>query len=433
MPGHTITLDTANLLAVGEHGLSPTDLAAIDARLPELRDRLQRERAAGMHGYMKLPGNSPLLENVLEVCQPRLGRFRHLVVLGIGGSSLGLRALVNAMQPVPEPRIDLHIVDNTDPALFAQVIARVDLRETQFVVISKSGSTLETVLALGYFAEKLRHAGLALNEHIVAVTDPVSGALRRFADSQGLDTCEIPPDVGGRFSVLTGAGLVPATMMELDVATLMQGAARTEALCKSGPVARDWPARLGLISAELCRRGKGQLVFMPYSSRLRSVSDWFVQLWDESLGKDRDENGQPTVSGQTAIPAAGATDQHAQLQLFLEGPNDKLLLFTRIEQHELDPPLGDFEWAEFDAAFVKGRTLGEVINAQHAGTAKACVERMRPNATLNLPKLDASTLGELLMGLMIATTYAGYAFGVNPYDQPSVELGKQISRRMLGG
>ncbi|MBX3458965.1 MAG: glucose-6-phosphate isomerase [Planctomycetes bacterium] len=433
MPTHTITLDTVGLLAAGEHGLSAADLAAVDARLPALRDRLQRERAAGQHGYLNLPGNSPLLESVLEACQPRLGRFRHLVVLGIGGSSLGLRALVNAMQPVAAPRVDLHIVDNTDPALFAQVIARVDLPQTQFVVVSKSGGTIETVLALGYFAEKLRHAGLSLVDHMVAVTDAVNGPLRRFAEQQGLDTCEIPPEVGGRFSVLTGAALVPATMMELDVATLMSGASRTEALCRSGDFAQDWPARLGLIAAELCRRGKSQLVFMPYSSRLRSVSDWFVQLWDESLGKDRDEQGRPAVSGQTAIPAAGATDQHAQLQLFLEGPNDKVLLFTRIEKHELDPPLGDFEWGDFDAAFVKGRTLGEVINAQHAGTAQACVERKRPNATLILPKLDASTLGELLMGLMSATTYAGFAFGVNPYDQPSVELGKKISRRMMGG
>jgi glucose-6-phosphate isomerase len=313
------------------------------------------------------------------------------------------------------------------------VLARIDLRDTLFVAVSKSGGTIETVIGLGFFAEKLRQAGLELKQHMIAVTDPAKGPLRAFADQHDLDTCEIPPEVGGRFSVLTSAGLAPAALLHLDIAALLNGAMRMEALCRTAPAERDWPARLGLIAAEMCRRGKNQLVFMPYSSRLQLLSNWFVQLWDESLGKNVTADGKPAASGQTAIPAVGAADQHAQLQLFLEGPNDKLLLFTRIEKHVPDITLGEFDWATFGAGFVKGKTLGQVINAQQRGTAEACNQRQRPNATLVVPLLDASTLGELMLGLEIATTYAGYAFNVNPYDQPSVELGKQISRRMLGG
>jgi glucose-6-phosphate isomerase len=431
----TITLDISNLHSdkVGEHGLTSAEIAAIDARIPALRERLADERAKGMHGYLNTHDATALIETTLQTCQPRLGRFHSLVLIGIGGSSLGLKALVNALEVTGQPQVELHVVDNTDPVLFARVLARIDLRDTLFVAVSKSGSTIETVIGLGFFAEKLRHAGLELKHHMLVVTDPAKGPLRAFADKHDLDTCEIPPEVGGRFSVLTSAGLAPAALLHLDIAALLNGAMRSEAKSRLGPVAQDWPARLGLLCAELCKRGKDQLVFMPYTSRLQYLSNWFVQLWDESLGKDVTADGKPAASGQTAIPAVGAADQHAQLQLFLEGPNDKLLLFTRIEKHVPDITLGEFDWGAFDAQFVKGKTLGQVINAQQQGTAQACVQRKRPNATLVLPLLDASTLGELIMGLEIATTYAGYAFGVNPYDQPSVEIGKRISRKMLGG
>lgn len=420
-----IKLDISNLLepAVGEHGLGEDAVAALDSRILEYRNTLAAERAYGLHAHMGLAHDAEMLENILRATQPLLGRFRHLVLLGIGGSSLGLQMLVHALQPRGPA---LHVVDNTDPTLFAEVREAIELEHTLFIPVSKSGGTIETVAALGYFAGELDKAGLKLADHMLAITDPAKGHLRDFAERHGLPTAEIPPAVGGRFSVLTAAGLAPAALMNIDIAALLQGAARTAELCTSGVTAEDWPATLGLLAPELClKRGKHSLVVMPYSSRLAYLSSWFVQLWDESLGKDG--------KGQAAIPAVGATDQHSQLQLFLEGPNDKALLFLRVENHRPDIRLGEFEWEHFGAGYVQGKTLGEVINSQQAGTAQACTERERPNATLTLPLLDASILGELVMGLEIATSYAGWAFGVNPYDQPAVELGKRISRRMLGG
>jgi glucose-6-phosphate isomerase len=202
---HTIKLELENLLAdkVGDHGLSREDLAAIDARIPALRERISAERPQGLHGYLGLPANSTLMEMMLQVCQPRLGRFHTLVVLGIGGSSLGLKALVEALEVSGRQQVDLHVVDNTDPSLYARVMARVELRDTVFVAVSKSGGTVETVIALGFFVERIRQAGLDLKQHLVVVTDPANGPLRAFADEHGLDVCEIPPEVGGRFSVLT--------------------------------------------------------------------------------------------------------------------------------------------------------------------------------------------------------------------------------------
>ncbi|MBE7491633.1 MAG: glucose-6-phosphate isomerase [Planctomycetes bacterium] len=430
----SVTLDIRNLAAarVGAHGLSDEELARLDARATALRSRLAAEFARGQHAYLGLGDDDEALERVLRLAQSRMGRFGHLVVLGIGGSALGLRAVVGALAR-PGESADLHIVDSTDPWLFADVMARIELKRTLFVVISKSGGTLETVAALGLFVEKLRAASLPLREHLIAVTDPESGPLRAFARAHDLDTADIPPAVGGRFSVLTAAGLLPVALLNIDIAGLLRGAAVTRQMCLGADPAADWPTRLGLCAMDLYRLGKTSLVFMPYSARLRDLAHWFVQLWDESLGKESVLDGKRVQAGQTAIPAVGPTDQHAQMQLFLDGPNDKLLLFLRVARHESDFKLGAFDWDGFDAAYVRDRSLGEVMDSQLAGTVEACTQKGRANATLTLPVLDAASLGEVLMGLQAATSVAGMALGVNAYDQPAVELGKRLSRRMLGG
>lgn len=432
----SIRFDHANWLsqAVGEHGISPEEIENLPHRLRGMRSRLALERGKGQHGYLSLAGDDLMLEQLLRVAQPRMGRFESLILIGIGGSALGLRALVRALAPVGTPGPELFILDNTDPTLFAEVASRVDLRRSLVVVVSKSGATLETVAALGHMVSRLRHGGLELRDHMVVVTDPENGPLRAFADKHDLDGLTIPPGVGGRFSVLSPAGLLAAALLGLDVAGLLEGAQAAERITRIGDDATCWPAIMGLLATDLCRKhGKRILVFMPYSSRLDACADWFVQLWDESLGKSKLLDGTAIEAGQTALRAVGATDQHSQLQLFLEGPNDKALLFVRVEKHEADFAPGTFEWADFDASFLEGKSLGRVINAQLEGTARALAERKRPNAILTLPRLNAAFLGELLMGLQLATTFAGFAWGVNPYDQPGVELGKQFSRRILGG
>jgi glucose-6-phosphate isomerase len=431
---HTIHMDAVNFGAdrVGEHGLDAEHLENLTHRIRGFRSRIAKERERGEHAYLNLPADTGTLEQVFRIAQPRLGRFDHLVVIGIGGSALGLRAIENALCFDGPPRPAVHVLDNTDPALFRRVLGRIEPARTLAVAVSKSGGTLETVLGLGALVELFRDRGLPLADHLLVVTDPESGPLRRFADNHGLMSADIPPGVGGRFSVLSAAGLLPAALLNVDVAALLAGAARTVGLSTQGPIEDDWPARLGLMAADLCRaRGKSQLVFMPYSARLERVADWFVQLWDESLGKAGALDGSTVSAGQTAIRAVGATDQHSQLQLFLEGPNDKLLVFTRVEHHGPDMTAANFAFSDFGAAYVEGRTLAQVLHAQLEGTTEACTRRERPNATLRLPTLNAETLGELLMGLQIATTYAGLSFGINPYDQPSVELGKQISRQRL--
>lgn len=431
-----ITLDLANAHAsrVGAHGFDDAYFENLIHRTRGFRSRLNMERTEGQHAYLNLPHDLDTLELALRMAAPRMGHFDDLVVIGIGGSSLGFLALHRALAPLGGVGVPIHLVDNTDPVLLADIAAKLDLKRTQFVVVSKSGGTLETVVGLAWFAQRLRAAGLKLADHMLAVTDPEQGHLRKFADENEIDTLPISPKVGGRFSVLSAAALLPAALAGLDVASLLDGAEKMEKAARDNDLARDWPARLGLVATDFCReRQKRNFVFMPYCSRLGSTADWFVQLWDESLGKSKRLDGTAVEAGQAVIRALGACDQHAQLQLFLEGPNDKFTLFVRVEKPVPDLHLPEFEYDRFDAAFLKGKALSSVINAQLAGTAQALAQRQRPSATLSLPTLDASTFGALLMGLELATTYAGFAWAVNPYDQPSVELGKAISRKMLGG
>lgn len=432
----TIRLDLANAHTsrVGAHGFDDAYFENLLHRTRGFRARLNMERTEGLHAYLNLPHDLDTLELALRTAAPRLGHFDDLVVIGVGGSSLGFAALHAALAPLGGVGMSVHVVDNTDPVLLADVTARIDFKRTQFVVVSKSGGTLETVAGLAWFSARLRAAGLKLSDHLIAVTDPEPSHLRRFADENAIDCLPIPPKVGGRFSVLSAAALLPAALAGLDVASLLAGAERAERAARDGDLMLDWPARLGLVATDMCRdRAKRNLVFMPYCSRMGPTADWFVQLWDESLGKSRRLDGTAIEAGQTAIRAIGACDQHSQLQLFLEGPNDKFTVLLSVKKPVPDSHLPEFEYGQFGADYLKGRTFSEVIGAQLEGTAQALAQRMRPSATLSLPTLDAATFGELLMGLELATTYAGFAWEVNPYDQPAVELSKGISRKKLGG
>lgn len=423
----TITLDISNALdgAAGKHGLNTEDLEHLLAKERGFCTRVQQEFDNGQHAYLGLAADLEVVRRVQQLAESRKGTFKHLVVLGIGGSALGARTLHQAL----ESDVDLHVIDNTDPTLIRATDDAIELRDTLFVVVSKSGGTLETVAVLGYFVGRIRDARLNLADHVIAVTDPKNGHLRAFVNQHGLDSVDIPAAVGGRFSVLTPAGLLPAALCGVDILALIEGAARSADLSAQNPF-----AKLGLLAVQMCRDfGKSGLVFMPYSSRLGFLADWFVQLWDESLGKKFASDGSVIHAGQTAIRAVGATDQHSSQQLFLEGPNDKLTVFVRIADHGDKLPLGGFEWAEFNAGYLQGKNFAEILNAQLDGTAQALTSQDRPNVMLTLPKLDAAAMGEVLMGLQVATTFAGLSFGINPYDQPAVELGKSISRKMLGG
>lgn len=438
-----VTVDYRNLLAIdeGEEGVDPARLTGdLGSRFREAHEDVERARRSGSMGFFDLPRAAEGTARIRSAAARLRGRFDDFVVLGIGGSALGTRTLRDALGPrdptrgpgggaVPHPR--LHVADNIDPHSIGALLGRLDMRRTFFNVVSKSGSTTETLAQYLVVAERLaRDVGPdRAREHLLFTTDPLRGPLRALAGAAGIPTLPVPRDVGGRFSVLSAVGLFPAAAAGLDVTALLRGAARMEERCRTGELTRN-PA--GVVATLLHRadveRGQRVHVFMPYCDRLRSFALWVQQLWGESLGKATRLDGRPAATGPTPLPAAGATDQHSLLQLFMDGPADKVVCFLTVDAADDPIPVGHAPAFEFP----EGHTLNQLIAVEHAATAAALRTRRRPNLTIRLAKLDAEAVGGLILLFQAATVYAGFLYGVDPLTQPGVELGKRYVHGLLG-
>jgi glucose-6-phosphate isomerase len=269
--------------------------------------------------------------------------------------------------------------------------------------------------------------------HLLFTTDPQKGVLRELANVEGIATLPIPPNVGGRFSVFSAVGLLPAALIGIDVRELLRGAAQMDERCRA-PELLNNPAGMFALLQYLAhtRAGAPIHVMMPYSDRLYLVADWFRQLWAESLGKRVDRAGREVFVGPTPIKALGATDQHSQVQLYVEGPFDKTVCFLSLETQPQDIVIPALYPETTALAYLGGHTLGELLEAERQATATALARSGRMNLTIRLPALNANTIGQLLMMLQIATVYAGALYGVDPLDQPGVELGKQLTYALMG-
>jgi glucose-6-phosphate isomerase len=438
-----LTIDLRNLRhdVLGPQGLDwEQELATHAPALAAARDALlaRREIEAEMLGWLALPGDQALLDGVRELESALRGRFSDLVVLGIGGSSLGGLTLLSALQhPYRLLQKDghgcrVHFVENVDGDVISGLLEVLDPQRTLINVISKSGTTTETMAA--YLACKawLQAAlGEGYAQHIVATTDPAKGVLRPMAERYGYRTLSVPPSVGGRFSVLAAVGLFPAAMGGLDVAALLAGA---EAANQdfAGPVEHNPTMQYALANMVYAARGKNMTVMMPYSTRLRFLSDWFAQLWAESLGKRVNLKGEVVNTGTTPIKTIGTTDQHSQVQLYAEGPNDKLFTFVRLTSDQHNTMIPNAEPNEPDMNYLDGKSFQRLLNAEQAATASALRSFEKPNMTLIMPKLDAYHLGYLLQTLMLATAVVGEIWGINTFDQPGVELGKRNTYALMG-
>ena len=427
------------------HGLDPGLRARIGARFADVRSEVERRRAQGDYGFTRL-GRQPELVARLGNWAPSLkGRFDHLLVLGIGGSALGAKALLNALKPphwnersreerggVPT----LTVFENVDPVTVSETLARFDPRRTLVNVISKSGGTAETLaqyLVVRHWLEASLSAAEA-GERLVITTDPAKGALRAIANAEKITAFEVPPDVGGRYSVLTAVGLVPAAILEIDVAALLKGAQaavdadRAATDLNSADAAR-WAAWQWQAQAS---RAANVHVVMPYSDRLREFAEWYRQLWAESLGKKHDRSGNEVFRGPTPVGAVGVTDQHSQVQLFIEGPFDKTITFVRVADTVKLVPIPPRDGLAPELSYLPGHTLGELLDAEFHATREALRSQGRMSMTLELDTVDETHLGELIMFFQIATGYAGIWYDVDPFDQPGVELGKKLTFKAMG-
>ncbi|HUF25464.1 MAG TPA: glucose-6-phosphate isomerase [Gemmatimonadaceae bacterium] len=436
-----IRIDYSNMIAEQvPDGVPERELHDAETRFRDTHAALLRHHAAGVLGFLDLPGDVALHEQVTRYVAATRGRFREVVILGIGGSALGPIALRTSLRPPLWNVLDaahrdewprLHVLDNVDPGTIATLLAGLPLRETLFLVVSKSGGTAETMAQYLVVRARLDGAlGAKAREHLAFVTDPARGALRAIADAEGIETFDIPPNVGGRFSVLSPVGTLPAALIGIDTAALLAGAGDMARRCDTDALIRN-PAGVFATLQWLAdaRHGLRVHVFMPYSDALRDFAGWFVQLWAESLGKARSDG---THVGPTPVAALGATDQHSQVQLFMEGPVDKTVTFVSVGEPSAEVEIPRLHGDVAELSYLGGHALGELLEIERQATAGALAQRGRPNMTIHLGRVDPWHVGGLIMLLEIATVYAGSLYGVDPMNQPGVELGKQFTYAMLG-
>jgi glucose-6-phosphate isomerase len=429
-----------------EHGLDRGRLSELAGRFPEVQAEVRRRRSAGEYGFYRLVDQGPTVKAIRTFAEGLGQAHDHVLVLGIGGSALGTKALLNALRPPAWNELDdeareffprLTVLENVDPTSVAAALERIDPRRVLVNVISKSGGTAETMAQYLVVRAWLgRTLGAAANRHLVFTTDPERGALRQLAQRDHIATLEVPPDVGGRFSVLSPVGLLPAALVGIDIDGLLQGARSALDRAESDDLLRNPAALYAALHWEADVRHHARIhVLMPYTDRLREFAEWYRQLWAESLGKRLDREGRTVHVGPTPVAAVGATDQHSQVQLFMEGPYDKVITFMTVEQLgvEVEIPHPEIR-TELppDLAYLPGHTLGELLKAEYDATSMALAQMGRMNCTLRLSDLSAATVGEALMFFQIATGYAGIWYGIDPFDQPGVELGKRLTYAAMG-
>ncbi|GAB4245004.1 MAG: glucose-6-phosphate isomerase [Thermoleophilia bacterium] len=428
--------------ALGSRGLSRYLLEALRIPLGSARQNLERQRAEGALAWMDLPKRS--VRDIFDYAVSQSGRFDNLVVLGIGGSALGTVSLATALLhpyhnllPTSErngyPR--LFVLDNVDPDQTEDLFSHLDMRKTLVNVVSKSGTTAETMAAYLIVRRLLQdQVGPGkLAEHLVFTTDPEKGVLREIGKAENIRMFDIPPGVGGRFSVLSSVGLLPAALVGIDISLLLEGAALMDEWISEADLVRN-PA---YVYAALCflhhtRFKRSISVMMPYSARLRDVADWYRQLWAESLGKAVDRGGAAVHAGMTPVKALGATDQHSQVQLYAEGPDDKLITFLRVRHFGSEITIPNAHPNVPALSYLAGHTMAELMNAEQKATAWALARRGRPSVTIELPSVNPGALGQLYFLLEVTTAIMGELYDINAFDQPGVELGKEATYALMG-
>ena len=434
-----IRIDFSNMIGEAAGGIPEAEWREGTALFANAHAGFERLRESGGIGFVDIVTDEILRAQSLDFAERARRRFDDVVILGIGGSALGPIALRTALRPSGWNMLSsetrggfprLQVLDNVDPETIAALLDRIDLARTLFVVTSKSGGTAETMSQYMIVNERIEKAGLPVAEHFVFVTDPKQGALRPIAKKLRIPALDIPANVGGRFSVLTPVGTLPAALIGIDISELLAGASEMADRCGNAEIERNPAGTYALLQFLAdTRHGKTIDVLMPYSDPLRDFAAWFVQLWAESLGKHTPDGGS---AGSTPLAALGATDQHSQVQLFMEGPKNKCVTFVAVDERATNLAIPRSFADVKELGYLGGHTLGELIAVEQRATAGALARRGRPNLTIHIAKVDARHVGGLMMLFEIATAYAGQLYGVDAFNQPGVELGKQFAYALLG-
>lgn len=432
---------TAEVLG-DEHGITEKQFDQLADKCNKLILDINQQRNDGAAAYRDLPYDDRIAASVKKAAE-NFKWAKNLVVLGIGGSALGNIALQTALNPYmynldsnQRKGTRLFVFDNVDPDQFGSFLKWLEpnLSETVFNVISKSGRTAETASQFLTICKLLEDklGKESLKKHIIATTDPKEGTLKKNADELGLYCLQVPNGVGGRFSVLSAVGLFSAYMCGIDIDALLAGARAIDQNVSYEDFYKNPAALNAAINYHYYTRGKKISVMMPYSYSLKDMSDWYRQLWAESLGKAKNLDGAEVYVGPTPVKALGATDQHSQVQLYREGPNDKIFTFLQVKNfnNSVEIPANPPSAPELD--YLANAQMSKLLNSEKIGTEYALLQNKRPCMTVLFDAVDAYTVGQFIYLFEVSTSFAGALFNINTYDQPAVELGKEATFALMG-
>ncbi len=418
-------------------GVSIDDVKSISGKLHSFLESFRQSPP----GFIKSLRNLDEIDEVIKAAEG-YGNFENFVIVGIGGSALGVQAIQTALlhpswnslereSRSGHPR--LFVIDNVDPEHVASLMDLIDPSKSVFNIISKSGSTAETMANYLVIRGALELKGLDPKIHLVFTTDPNEGALRKIAIDEEIPNFKIPSNVGGRFSVLTSVGLLASAVIGVDVKAMIDGAKKALSDFISQEDTLKNPT---LFNAALhylySKKGKRISVMMPYSNALYALADWHRQLWAESLGKEKNLTGEVINAGQTPVKALGTVDQHSQVQLYMEGPNDKIITFLKVKEFRRNVKIPKIHKDKKEFAYLGGKDMSKLINSEQEATALALIEKGRPNLTITFEKINAEEVGKFFTYYESLVTAVGYLYGVNPFDQPGVELGKLNTYALVG-
>jgi len=426
------SIENARAERIGPAGVAAADLADTMGRAVEALDWLRARHADGSLPLLRVPAERGDLRAIEAVAARLRSGATDIVFLGTGGSSLGGQALAQlAGHAVPGigllregPR--LHFMDNLDPETYAGLLAKLPLGQTRFVAISKSGGTGETLMQTIAALAAVKDAGLAaqIPDLFLGLTEPAApgkpNGLRALLGAHKVALIDHHTGIGGRYSVLTNVGLLPAAVAGVDIAAIRGGAAAGLARVLDGD---EVAPAMGAALAVALAPSKPIAVMLAYADRLERFTRWYVQLWAESLGK----NG----GGTTPIAALGPVDQHSQLQLFIAGPRDKLFTVVTVGSGGRGPRIDAGLARLAGESDFAGKTIGDLVAAQGRATIETLARNGCPVRSIHLPRLDPESLGELLMHFMLETILAAHLMGVDAFDQPAVEEGKVLAKRYL--
>ena len=419
---------------IGEQGIKQEELDAMKAKAADAVAKFNANRGQGWLGWTELPYNQDeIVADILAYAAEMKKKIEYFVVLGIGGSALGPAAVFTALchyrhndLPKDKQKIKFLVEDNVDPERMLALLDVIEPEKTLFNVITKSGATSETMSQYLIISDLLKKKiGAKWNEHIVATTSSARGNLIKLAKENNFKTFYIPESVGGRFSELCPVGLLPAAIMGIDIKAMLKGAEEMDKACTG--VENNSALMCAVLQYIAMQKGKNISVMMPYADSLKYIADWYCQLWGESLGKAVDNDGKVIHAGQTPVKSLGVTDQHSQVQLYTEGPFDKVITLIGVEKFRGDVTIPQGAEQFPDVNFLCGHTMGELINTERVATEYALTRSKHMNNTILLDEVNANTLGQLLMFFQLETAYEGYLLNIDAFNQPGVEEGKNAT------